>query len=752
MKKAVAIILFCVCHWGNFLAAQSIFGKVTDTEGNPIAGAYCVLMNLPDSSNVNWTATDSEGRFSFSLHEDREYLLHFSSLGYNDTYRKCRAGDLGNIVLSILNLGEITVESQMKSHDAITESFFLTDSLRNLSTNSLRLLEKLDGISVDWMSDAVKIGDHRDVPILLNGREVGKDLVLNLNPKRVKKIELLRYPKGKYGDMPIVLNIITFDSYLGYDIGLQSKAMVSLRRPASHAEDIGANLVYTFNKWNIYSDIGLTYKDSYEASSYSYTYKGNIAEETAKEDFRNPNGNSRDAKLKASIGADYKISPGHTLSLQSWIDGGIYSRHENYMTPGNGILSENSNRYRNINSTNGIFYSGEITERFIITSELTYNYYNINENRQYRDTADVSDKYYSGRKDYWRYNINANNTWNRILGSNIGYTYTDKRYTNRDSRSGEKLFSSSEGRHDIYAYLKIDPHPKVSLAIGSNVLFVNRDNGTDSDSRSSWMPSAKLFWEPLKRLSISANYFCDIAYPNLDQLSTVSYNRNRILIYRGNPELRERVMHYMEWKIRIPKIIELTYMLKHSANDITPWYFMENSHVVETLTGSKYLHQYIGASGDYDIGQKFNINFTASYQWYGRRGPETGWKRGRTWYMDLMASYHLNRYLNLMASYFIRHDRMPLLQGEEYGQQESLLLGAMSSLCKGKLSLAMTFAIPTCLLKKRTYRNISIPGFGFTSWKDDRVNNALVQISLRYNIGKGNASRSENRNRSETEK
>ena len=470
------------------------------------------------------------------------------------------------------------------------------------------------------------------------------------------------------------------------------------------------------------------------------------------EDYRNPNNNNANRNFNASFGVDYKIAPKHTISIQSWLDGGIYDGYESYQTLENTLLSENRNNYRNINSTSGLFYRGDITDRFIITSDLTYNYYNVNENRIYKNFDELTELDYSGRKDYWRYNANVYNIWNNILTSNIGYTYTDKSYINKDTNTEQELFRSLEKRHDVYASLMINPHQKVSLAIGSNVLFVHRDNGIDSDSRYSWMPSAKLHWQALKKLSVTGNYFCNIEYPNLDQLSTVTYNKNKILMYRGNPDLKERVMHYMEWRINVPKIIEITYMLKHSANDITPWYFMENDYVVETLVGSNYLHQYIGLSGDYNIGQKFQVNFTANYQWYGRQDSENIWHRGRTWYLDAMATYQMNSHLYLMAAYFLRHDKHPLLQGEEYNQEENLMLGLMSPLCKGKLSLSVNFAIPTSLVSKRTYKDITIPDFKFTSWGDQRVNNTLMQISLRYNFGKGSASKANNQNRSESEK
>ena len=753
MKIYVVFLMLCFGTLGQ-LYAQCFRGRVIDNENNPIVGVNCVLMEQSDSTYIIGTTTNLDGDFELRVNDDREYLLQLSFIGFEKISRVCRPGNLGDFILNVNAelLEEIVVKGDPKHKDAITETFFLTDSLRNNSNNSFQLLDKLPGISVDWASDAVKIGEYRDVPIMLNGRDVGKELVQNLNPQRIKKIELLRFPKGKYGDMPIVLNYITYDNYLGYDLGVQSKGLVSFRSPNSHSENIGANFIYTLDKWNVYSDFNVTNKKMYSATAYSYLYKNEIAEASAMEDYRHPNNNNTNRYFNVSLGADYKITPKHTISIQSWLEGGEHDSYEGYQTPEKMPLSENRNNYRNINSTSGLFYRGDITDRFIITSDLTYNYYNVNENRIYKNIDELTELYYSGRKDYWRYNANVYNIWNNILTSNIGYTYTDKSYINKDTNTDKELFRSLERRHDVYASLMINPHQKVSLAIGSNVLFVHRDNGIDSDSRYSWMPSAKLHWQAHKKLSVTGNYFCNIEYPNLDQLSTVAYNKNKILMYRGNPDLKERVMHYMEWRINVPKIIEFTYMLKHSANDLTPWYVMENDYVVETLVGSKYLHQYIGLSGDYNIGQKFQVNFTANYQWYGRQGFDNIWHRGRTWYLDAMATYQMNSYLYLMTAYFLRHDKHPLLQGEEYNQEENLMLGLMSPLCKGKLSLSVNFAIPTCLVSKRTYKDITIPDFKFTSWEDQRVNNTLMQISLRYNLGKGSASKSNNQNRSEREK
>lgn len=753
LYRFVLAILFCICCLG-YSNAQGIRGRVVDHYGNPMTGVNCRLLARSDSTYVAGTTTNPDGCFGFKADVEGEYIIQLSFIGFEKVSRVCRPGDLGEIILTEdpTLLEEVVIKGDLKHQDAMTETFFLTDSLRNSANNSLQLLNKLEGISVDWASDAVKIGEYRDVAMTLNGRDVGRELIQNLNPRRIKKIELLRYPKGKYGDLPIVLNLVTYDNYLGYEVGLQAKGLLSLRPSTSHSENIGADFIYTLQKLSLYGGVGANDKKMYEATAYSYIYKDEVVEATAKEDYRNPNEYNTNRGLNVNLGMDYKIASGHTLSLQSWLDGGKYSGKKAYLTLNGESLYEGNDRYRNINSTSGIYYRGALSDRFIITSDLTYNHYNINEHRSDESPSGLTRLDYTGRKNFWRYNLNVNNVWNKILTGNVGYTYTDKSYLNRDSKTGEELFRSFERRHDVYASLMVNPHPKVSISVGSNVLFVNRDNGLRSDSRCSWMPSAKLYWQAPGKISVTGNYFCNVDYPNLDQLSTVRYNKNQILMFQGNPDLRERIMHYMEWRVNIPKIIEFTYMLKHSANDITPWYFTENDYVVETLTGSKYLHQYIGLSGDYDIGQRFQVNFTANYQWYGRRGSDKTWHKGCTWYLDAMATYRINASLYFLATYFLRHDKLPLLQGEEYSQEEMLMLGIMSPLCKGKLSLAVNFALPTSLVSKRTYTDIAIPDFKFTSWKDDRVNNALVQVSVRYNFGKGSATKSNNQNRSESEK
>lgn len=343
--------------------------------------------------------------------------------------------------------------------------------------------------------------------------------------------------------------------------------------------------------------------------------------------------------------------------------------------------------------------------------------------------------------------------WNDRLSSTIGYTFTNKDYTNYDKQSDTRLFLSEENRHDAYFSINVNPSKDFSFVVGSNFLYVDEKNDVLSDGNLAWMPLAKMFWRPFKLMTILANYYCDVQHPNLDHLSTVAYQRNAFLWHKGNPELKSRVMHYMQCKVDLKDIVQFTYLYKYSSREITPWYYMDDDMAIETLKNGDYIHQYVGLDGDYTLPHNIGINFAANYQWYKRRVEKlTPWYNGHTWYLDLTATWQIHKHITLMTEYFLRYDKEPLLQGEKYAQNEQLMLGANVSVFKNKLSIMLATTLPTNAISKRAYSKISIPGYQYNTWNNEKVNNAIVLLGLRYNISKGKASKWQNRNNSEVEK
>ena len=71
LRGYILILLLCVC---GPTGAQELRGLVTDTEtGKPIAMATCKLLTV-DSSLVNYTITQKDGRFTIPLLAEARYI------------------------------------------------------------------------------------------------------------------------------------------------------------------------------------------------------------------------------------------------------------------------------------------------------------------------------------------------------------------------------------------------------------------------------------------------------------------------------------------------------------------------------------------------------------------------------------------------------------------------------------------------------------------------------------------------------
>lgn len=117
---------------GQALRAQIYFhGRIVDSKQIPLSGVSCVLINLSDSTQIDGTASDLDGRFILTSKVDEEYLLQLSFIGYEKIRKICKSGNLGDIVLH---------------EDAV-----LLDGMRR-STNELKMLKATDIKNIQYYS------------------------------------------------------------------------------------------------------------------------------------------------------------------------------------------------------------------------------------------------------------------------------------------------------------------------------------------------------------------------------------------------------------------------------------------------------------------------------------------------------------------------------------------------------------------------------------------------------------------------
>lgn len=450
-----------------------------------------------------------------------------------------------------------------------------------------------------------------------------------------------------------------------------------------------------------------------------------------------------------SFGMDYKLAKDHTLSLQTWMDTKGTNQNELFSVS-NGQSTydlQTKDDFNTSDYTLGLYYNGKILSKLKLSMDLLYNRYDIHEDRLYGIGENLDLTPYKGKKNYWRSHLSATYSLSRKFSAVADYTQIWKDYSNSNREDGNLLYNSKETRSKLLGALSYQPLRNLSAMVGTHVLTVENEDklSRKSEAHTSWMPVFKGYYKPVKWMSFLLNYYCDVEYPNLDQLATTSWQVNDILWHRGNAGLKPRIMHYSELTVDFANIVKLTYMHKRSKDEIIDYYLQDGSRTYQTQTNCNFRHNYLGLEGDYQLAEGLELSLVAAYQWYHRYVKDDTKHFGRTWYLDSQLMWNVPKTrLSLVASYFLRHDNFPLLQGKQYNEEENLYLGAMYPLLGGKLPISLTVSIPTELISKQTYTEINLPKFNYQTFGDNRVNAFVAQISVKYNLGNGKTSKMDN--------
>ena len=654
-------------------------------------------------------------------------------------------------------LKDVVVVADMVSRNASKETIFITDSLRKGTVSAIQLLAKLPGITTDWGTDEVNVGKDKNVPIVINGKEVKREYAISLNPKRIKKVEIMRYPAGKYSDYPVVLNIELADDYKGWDVSTFTRNLYSFRNKHSNREAIGTSFTYTLPKVNLYGSLSFNHRQNYDVSGYEYSSMSDLMIKSEAADYKKPNISTRNNMGSFSLGADYRLSNNQILSAQAWIERKGTKQNDSFSVFNNDKFYElNSlDDFKTDDYTIGLFYKGKFANHLNLSSELIYNRYDIHEDRIYSEKDNIVLSPYKGNKNYWRYYLSANYYLGNKVSLWADYTQIWKDYSNSDRNENIVLYNSKETRSKLMGAISYQPFRNFNALLGSHLLTVKDENQQTavSEKHTSWMPLFKGYWKPVKWMYLQYNYFCDVEYPNLDQLSTVRWQVNDVLWHRGNSELKPRIMHYSEITVNFVNIVKIDYMYKQSKDEIIDYYQQEEDKTYQTQANCNYRHNYLGMEGDYNLGKGVELSFVANYQWYHRYMKDDTKHFGRTWYLDTQLLWNVPKTkLSFMASYFLRHDKLPLLQGKQYNEEEKLFVGTSYSLLKGKLPISLEVSIPTSMISKKTYTKVSLPNFAYQTYGDNRVNAFVALISVKYSLGKGKTTKLNNSKNLDVEK
>ena len=175
-----------------------------------------VVLQTADSVFITGTTTDGKGRFMLDKVKAGDYLLAVSSLGYETQYIALdgfnKSIDLKEILMedAAVSLDGVTVSASNTNSRSDRKLIFPSDRQVKASTNGMDLLQQLmlPKITVNPMSNEIKVPGNGEVQLRINGVKVELDEIKALLPTDIIRIEFHDNPGLRYRNAEVVLDYI----------------------------------------------------------------------------------------------------------------------------------------------------------------------------------------------------------------------------------------------------------------------------------------------------------------------------------------------------------------------------------------------------------------------------------------------------------------------------------------------------------------------------------------------------------------
>ena len=209
------LLLFIVLIPYAIRAQTIIEGRITDDKKTDLIKA--TVRCYSDSLYICGTTTNSKGVFNLEVPKNQTIRkIKINYIGYKETVISINSTDEKHIRLGDIFMGtdatalqEVTVLSsnRIKTEDK-TMIFPTKDEIRHAYDGYSALdAIRIPGLNVNAINSTVAY-HNQDVLLCIDGRQVSKDEVQDLNPKDIKRIDLYTQGSPEYPDAYAVLDYI----------------------------------------------------------------------------------------------------------------------------------------------------------------------------------------------------------------------------------------------------------------------------------------------------------------------------------------------------------------------------------------------------------------------------------------------------------------------------------------------------------------------------------------------------------------
>ena len=560
--KTRLILLFLLLATAHTLA-QNINGRLVDNDRQPVEFANVVLLALPDSAFLQGTISAADGTFQLPSDGTSERLLRISSIGYTTIYKRCTAGNLGDISLSFDTqvLSEVVVKASLPATrlrgDALVTN--VQAGVLAKAGSAIDVLGKIPGIIQKDKTSFEVFGKGAPL-IYINGRQVRDASELeSLRSEDIKEVELVTNPGAKYDStVKSVIRVRTVKRQ-GDGFGFDVRSSWYQWDQKDFVEEVRMN--YRHNGLDVFGAFRYDYEEGYRDGLLTQTI---YADETWTQKNHIVEHKRRTNKYRAEAGLNYQINDDHSVGARYTCDaspdihshigilsdiirsGQSYDQIDNHIYNINNVApSHRLNAYYNGKAGqleidfNADYFAGG-SDLISRTVEESKNY----EDREVNSVGNIENSLVAAKLVFTYPVLGGDVSW----GGEYTYTHRNDDYVNPENYVPTTYSLIKEGNVSAFAeYNRKFLFGQLSAGVRyEHVRFDYFEEGKRMDVQcrtyDNWFPNIS-FGTTLGKVQTQLSYTAKTVRPSYRELTNTVAYANRFTAETGNPTLKPALFH-----------------------------------------------------------------------------------------------------------------------------------------------------------------------------------------------------------------
>ena len=613
-----ALLLWAVCASARPQNGRSISGRVLDAATQAPIEFATVALIAPDSTVVNGTTTDAEGRFTIDrIPSAGGYRLLASFIGYCDLITDLSAVPQQDAVIFLEPDTEMLEEAVVTARRPVIEQKLdkivmnIADAVSTEGSNGTDLLRKAPGVTIDFEGN-VKLNGST-VAVWLDGRPSnlsGKELEVLLQSTdgtTIDRIEIMAHPSAKYDAAGGggIINIVTKKNFImeGFNGSLNLGYGGMYFDRWDQSADGSVNLNYRGRKTNTF----LTYSTSYDETSAELLSKSLYGQDYAYTMSSTSNLLAKGHNQMFRAGNDWYISDRDVLGV---IVNGTFRKNgndtwgENFTEHLlNGIpVARLTSDIRQDDDFNGVSANLNYTRTFDqsrmqeLTLNADYSWYDIRNSSSQSDIPDPTVtplialdstvfrqdaaqrlQIWSAKADYqqlfWQTGLlEAGLKWSRTITDNnsVREDFYNNIWNYNDNLSNLFLYDEQIAAAYISAAKSFGTKWSAKIGLRGEYTYARGDwRSAGEKSVKSYFnlfPTAFVSWMPTEKWRLAASYTRRINRPGYSQLNPFRTYMSANAFTEGDPDLDPQFSDQVSLTVGYGQHLNLSLLYQHNSS------------------------------------------------------------------------------------------------------------------------------------------------------------------------------------------